>query len=124
MVRKKLALAILALSALQADLASALGLGSLSVKSSLNQPLNAEIRLLDTGDLDPAQIKIRLATQEDFERAGVDRNYFLTNLKFEINMDGRGSGVIHISTREPVVEPYLNFVVEARWPSGRLLREF
>ncbi|MDX9768432.1 MAG: FimV/HubP family polar landmark protein [Ectothiorhodospiraceae bacterium] len=124
MVRKKLALAILALSALQADLASALGLGSLSVKSSLNQPLNAEIRLLDTGDLDPSQIKIRLAAPEDFERAGVDRNFFLTNLKFTVDMDGRGSGTVRVTTRDPVVEPYLNFVVEARWPSGRLLREF
>lgn len=124
MVRKKLALAILALSALQADLASALGLGSLSVKSSLNQPLNAEIRLLDTGDLDPSQIKIRLAEPEDFERAGVDRNFFLTNLKFTVDMDGRGSGTVRITTFDPVVEPYLNFVVEARWPSGRLLREF
>lgn len=124
MVRKKLVMAILALSALQADLANAVGLGSLSVKSALNQPLNAEIRLLETGDLDPTQIKVVLAAPEDFERAGVDRNYFLTNLKFAIDMDGRGSGTIHITTRDPVVEPYLNFVVEARWPNGRLLREF
>ncbi len=124
MVRKKLAVAILALSALQANVADAMGLGNLSVKSALNQPLNAEIKLLDTGDLDPSQIKISLASSEDFQRAGVDRDYFLTNLKFAVNMDGGGGGTIRITTREPVVEPYLNFVIEARWPNGRLLREF
>src|SRR6218665_1088041 len=113
MVRKKLAMAVLALSALQADLASALGLGNLSVKSALNQPLNAEIRLLDTADLDPSQIKVQLAAPEDFERAGVDRSYFLTNLKFIVDIDGRGTGTIRITTADPVVEPYLNFVVEA-----------
>ncbi|MET0378944.1 MAG: FimV/HubP family polar landmark protein, partial [Spongiibacteraceae bacterium] len=124
MVRKKLAMAVLALSALQADLASALGLGNLSVKSALNQPLSAEIKLLDTGDLDPSQIKVQLATPEDFERAGVDRNFFLTNLKFVVDLDGRGSGAIRITTHDSVSEPYLNFVVEAKWPNGRLLREF
>lgn len=124
MVRKKLATAILALSALQANFADALGLGNLSIKSALNQPLNAEIRLLETGDLDPTQVRIQLAAQEDFERSGVDRDYFLTNLRFSVVMDGRGGGTIHITTREPVVEPYLNFVLEARWPNGRLLREF
>lgn len=124
MVRKKLAMAILALSALQANFANALGLGNLSIKSALNQPLNAEIKLLDVGDLDPTQVKIQLATAEDFQRSGVDRDYFLTNLHFTVDMDGHGGGTIHVTTKEPVVEPYLNFVIEARWPSGRLLREF
>src|SRR6185369_4112750 len=105
MVRKKLALAILAFSALQADFASALGLGNLSIKSALNQPLSAEIKLLDTTDLDAGQIKIQLATPEDFQNAGVDRDYFLTNLKFAIEMDGHGGGTLRITTREPVVEP-------------------
>ncbi len=124
MVRKKLAMAVLALSALQADFASALGLGNVSIRSNLNQPLNAEIRLLDTGDLDPSQIKVELASTADFGRAGVDRDYFLSNLKFAVELDGRGGGVIRITTREPVVEPYLNFILETRWPSGRLLREY
>jgi pilus assembly protein FimV len=124
MVRNKLAMAVLALSVLQANVASALGLGNLSVKSALNQPLNAEIKLLDIGDLDASQIKIQLGSPDDFQRASVERDYFLTNLKFTVDMDGRGGGVVHISTREAVVEPYLNFVIEARWPNGRVLREF
>jgi pilus assembly protein FimV len=124
MVRNKLAMAVLALSVLQANVASALGLGNLAVKSALNQPLNAEIKLLDLGDLDAGQIRIQLGSPDDFQRAAVERDYFLTNLKFTVDLDGHGGGVVHISTREPVVEPYLNFVIEARWPNGRVLREF
>ncbi|MDX9874453.1 MAG: FimV/HubP family polar landmark protein [Spongiibacteraceae bacterium] len=124
MVRKKIAMAVLALSALQADIASALGLGNVAVKSSLNQPLDAEIRLFDAGDLDETQIRVQLAAPEDFQRAGVERDYFLTNLRFNVELDQRGNGVIRVTTREAVVEPYLNFIVETRWPSGRLLREY
>ena len=117
-------MAILAFSTLQADWASALGLGNLTIKSALNQPLNAEIRLLDAGDLDASQIKVQLANPEDFQRAGVDRDFFLSNLRFSVELDGHGGGLIRVTTREPVVEPYLNFVLESRWPTGRLLREF
>lgn len=124
MVRKKLATAVLVFSTLQAGLASALGLGELSLNSTLNQPLDAEIRLLDTGELDPSQVVVRLASGEDFERAGVERDFFLTNLRFEVELNERGGGVIHITTREPVIEPYLNFLLETRWPNGRLLREY
>lgn len=124
MVRKKLAVAVAAIGALQANLALALGMGDLSLNSALNQPLEAEIKLLNTRDLDESQVKIKLADKQDFDRAGVSREYFLTNIKFEVELDDNGNGVIKLSTRDPVIEPYLNFLVEARWPTGRMLREY
>ncbi|MDY0005824.1 MAG: hypothetical protein RBS22_03300, partial [Spongiibacteraceae bacterium] len=65
MVRKKLASAVMALSALQAGLVAAMGLGELSQNSALNQPFKAEIRLLKVEDLDPSQIIVRLAPTYD-----------------------------------------------------------
>ncbi|MFA7553264.1 MAG: FimV/HubP family polar landmark protein [Spongiibacteraceae bacterium] len=124
MVRKKLAAAIAAIGALQAGVVSALGMGEFSLHSALNQPLDAEIRLLNTEDLDNSQVLIKLATTQDFKNAGVSRDFFLTNIKFNVEVDGKGGGVIKVTTREAVVEPYLNFLVEAHWPSGRLLREY
>ncbi|HUH37383.1 MAG TPA: FimV/HubP family polar landmark protein, partial [Spongiibacteraceae bacterium] len=124
MVRKKLASAVMALSALQAGLVAAMGLGELSLNSALNQPFKAEIRLLKVEDLDPSQIIVRLAPTDDFKRAGIERDFFLTELRFNVELDGRGGGVIKITTREPVIEPYLDFLIEARWPSGRLLRAY
>ena len=49
---------------------------------------------------------------------------FLTGIDFQVELDGEGNGVIKLSSREPVVEPYLNFLIEIRWPDGRLLREY
>ncbi len=123
-VRRKLTSAIILAGAMNAAHVSALGLGELTMHSALNQPMEAEIKLLNVGDLADNQILVGLASRQDFEKSGVERNFFITNLKFEVQVDGRGNGVIKIKTHRLVNEPYLNFVVEARWPAGKLLREY
>jgi pilus assembly protein FimV len=97
----------------------ALGLGELQLKSALNQPLSAEIALLESQGLSQWEIKPALASAADFERAGVDRLYFLTKLDFKVEGDR-----IVVSSREPVNEPFLNFLIELNWPAGRVLREY
>ena len=97
----------------------ALGLGEMTLKSALNQPLQAEIELVDVKDLSKWEIKPSLASVADFERAGVDRVFFLTKIKFDVK-----DGKITLSSREAVTEPFLNFLVELNWPSGRVLREY
>lgn len=104
--------------------ASALGLGEVTLKSALNQPLEAEIKLLDTGDLTADQILISLASPADFERNGIDRLYFYSELQFEVELNAAGGPKVIVTSRDPVREPYLNFLVEARWTAGRLLREY
>lgn len=104
---------------------SALGLGDIRIQSFLNEPLRAEVELLDTRELLVDDIRIRLAGSEDFDRLGVERSYFLTGIQFEVRIDAAtGQGVILLSTEDAVLEPYLDFIIEARWPSGRLLREY
>ena len=93
----------------------ALGLGELTLNSALNQPLNAEIDLLDTGGYSEDQIRAALATYEEFARAGVDRPQFLTGIKFKLDGDR-----LLLTTREAVNEPFLNFLIELNWPSGRV----
>ena len=102
----------------------ALGLGEVRLESFLNEPLKASVDLLNMGGLHEDEIKIRLATTEDFDKLGLERNFFLTNIRFDVVADGNGGARIVISSEEPVLEPYLDFIVEARWPSGRLIREY
>lgn len=54
--------------ALLANYASALGLGEIKLNSALNQPLDAEIKLLDIRDLSAEQIIVALGSPADFER--------------------------------------------------------
>ncbi|MBV2134615.1 peptigoglycan-binding protein LysM [Pseudomonas sp. MAP12] len=125
MVRvRKLVLAIAAASALTSGMAHALGLGEISLKSSLNQPLDAEIELLEVRDLGSNEVLPSLAAVEEFSKVGVDRPFFLTDLKFTPVLKANGKSVIRVTSSKPVREPYLNFLVEVLWPNGRLLREY
>ena len=125
MVRvRKLVLAIAAASALSSGMVHALGLGEVTLQSALNQPLVAEIELLEVRDLASNELLPNLASPEEFTRAGVDRQYFLTDLKFTPILKPNGKSVIRVTSSKPVREPYLNFLVEVLWPNGRLLREY
>lgn len=121
---RKLVLAVAAATALTSGVAHALGLGNVSVKSSLNQPLEAEIELLEVGGLTALEIKSQLASAEEFSRAGVERQFFLTNLQFTPIISAGGKSVLRITSERSVREPYLNFLVELLWPNGRILREY
>ncbi|MCB1844579.1 MAG: hypothetical protein KDI09_16580, partial [Halioglobus sp.] len=123
-MRRKLAAVVFSLGCLQASSALALGLGELKLKSYLNEPLSASVDLLNTGSLHEDEIKVRLGTREDFKRLGLDRTFFLTSIQFEVVLDDSGKARIVMTTDDPVLEPYLDFIVEARWPTGRLLREY
>jgi pilus assembly protein FimV len=123
MVRKSASVLVI-LGCLVPGMAAALGLGELTLHSYLNEPLKAEVDLLETAELSADQIRIRLASREDFARAGVERQYFLTSLKFELEFKEDGSTRLLLTSTERVREPFLDFLVEARWPNGRILREY
>lgn len=121
---RKLASAILVAGALNAKYAFAMGLGGMTMHSALNQPLDAEISLSSVDNLDTSQIFIGLASQEEFAKAGVDRTFFLSDIKFEIVLDGRGGGVVKLHSTKRLNEPYLDVLLEAKWPTGRVLRSY
>lgn len=120
---KKKTLAVACISPWLASSALGLGVGSVEVSSHLGAPLQAEIPLINIGDLNENQILIALASHADYERLSVDPLYFHQQLRFTPVLDKR-SGTIRISTQMPVSEPYLNFVISVKWPGGSLLREY
>ena len=77
---RKLAAVAFSLGCLHAGSLMALGLGEMKLESFLNQPLKASVDLLNLGGLHGDEIKVRLGTTEDFEKLGLDRDYFLTNI--------------------------------------------
>ncbi len=124
-MKKRLAASLsLALLSAAAPLASAAGLGDITLYTGLNEPLRADIRVRNVGDLNENQLLVNLADREAFERAGVDRVFFLSGMDFELELTGDGDAIVRVSTEQPVKEPYLEFVVELKWPTGRVLREY
>ena len=120
---RKLATAAAVSLALASGGAFGLGLGDIEMRSALNQPMNAEIRLTSVmpGELDG--MIVQLASPEAFRRAGIERSQALTDLRFSVDASGP-SPVIRITSPRPVVEPFLNFLLEVDWPAGRMVREY
>ncbi|MFW6092519.1 MAG: FimV/HubP family polar landmark protein [Pseudomonadota bacterium] len=115
---------VVAVSASAAVPAWPLGLGDIKLNSALNEKLDAEIELHGDPGLQAAEVMVSLASAAEFERVGVERLHFLTDLDFEVDVSGDEMGAIHVSSSQPVTEPYLNFVVKVHWPDGRLLKEY
>ncbi len=100
-------------------IANALGLGDIRLSSALNEPLEAEITLLSASAEELSSLKVSLASQQTFERYGLDRPAFLSDISFDVD-----NGVIKLTSNSAITEPFVTILVEAVWPRGRLLREY
>ena len=103
----------------------ALGLGDIVANSALNEPLKGRIELLSPLPDELDSLKISLADSAAFAKAGVDRPFILGKLKFTLqrSVDDEPD-YIRVSSQIPIQEPFLNFLVEATWSNGRILREY
>jgi len=100
-----------------------LGLGEIEVTTALNQELNAEIELLSAVPEDVETLIVKLASREEFNRAGIDRPYMLNSLKFTTDIRN-GVPFIRVTSEKPVREPFLSFLLEVDWPKGHMMREY
>jgi len=122
--KKKLVLTALAAVFLHAGNVFAVGLGDLTVNSSLNEPLDATIQLVGLDGLGEDQIEVGLGSPDDFERANIARVGLIDDIVLEVDVIDRESGLVHLSSDQPVREPFLNMVISMRWPNGRLMRDY
>jgi pilus assembly protein FimV len=87
--------------------------------------MRAQIELLSATPEELENLQVGLASQETFERYGLDRPYYLQDLRFEVVESGSPQGnYIRVTSTKPITEPFLTFLVEAMWSRGRLLREY
>jgi len=104
--------------------AIALGLGEIDMQSALNQPMQASIGLTSAGGTDLSQIKVKIASAEAHQRAGLSRSRILGNFRFKVERDSRGQPVIRVSSSDNVREPFIEFMLELSWPNGHLMRQY
>ncbi|MEM7206750.1 MAG: FimV/HubP family polar landmark protein [Pseudomonadota bacterium] len=122
-MRKLLSITTIILASLSTNV-HALGLGNIEMLSALNQPLEAEIELLSVREGETDGMIATLGSQEAFLRAGLDRPFILTQLRFNVEERNDGTPYIRVISKKPIVEPFLNFLIEVDWPRGRLVREY
>ena len=104
--------------------AVAIGLGEIDVQSSLNDPFRAVIELTSATDEELGELKVSIASPAAFDRAGIPRPQLLTSMLFRVERTADGKPVIRVSTKDPIHEPFLDFLLEMAWSRGRMLRQY
>jgi pilus assembly protein FimV len=120
----KLATASALAALLYATTAIAVGFGDITLNSALNEPLDAEISLTNIEGIEEGLLLVQLAPASAFAQAGVSRDYYLTQLAFSVDTNGADETVVKVTSQGPILEPYLDFLVQLEWPAGRIVREY
>ena len=117
------ALSSLTMALLTMAQAEAVELGNITLQSASGQPLLATVQLADVNGLLASDIRVSVASLEDFERFSAERLGVLDNLEIEVDFSGT-SPVLLISSPLAISAPFLSLVLDTRWPAGRLLTEY
>jgi pilus assembly protein FimV len=113
------------LLALASSSAMALGLGDIRVLSKPGQPLLAEIPVISADPSELENLRVALASPATFARVGLEPpSGLVSELQFELTRNAQGRAVVRVSSQAPVATPALNFLIEADWGQGRLVREY
>jgi pilus assembly protein FimV len=109
---------------LTSPLASALGLGRLTVKSALGEAMQAEIEVTDMTADEQANLKIRVAPPESYRAANVDYNPVLPTTRATLQRRPDGRLFVRLVSDRGVQEPFVDVILEISWATGRLVREY
>jgi pilus assembly protein FimV len=102
----------------------AAGLGKITVNSSLGQPLSAEIDLLGVQKKELDSLVAKLASPETFKQGNIQYDSTLSGIKFSVEKKPDGQPYLKLTTKQPVNEAFLDFLIELNWSSGRLVKEY
>ena len=122
--RHLLSQAALAVACLAAGQAHALGLGRLNVQSALGETLRAEIELTSLSPEEENGLRVRVAAPDAFRAQGLDYNAVLAGAQVQLVRQANGRAVLRIQSERAVQEPFLDLLLDIRWSTGRLNREF
>jgi pilus assembly protein FimV len=118
------AAALLVLGAYGAGDVQALGLGRITVLSALGEPLRAEIEVPQVTPEEAATLKASIAGPAEFRGAGIEYNPALTGASISLQQRPDGRSFLRVSSDKPVNEPFVDLILEAKWASGQIVRNY
>ncbi len=101
-----------------------LGLGKLSVQSSLGEALRAEIDVTSLSADEASSLRARLATVDAYKAAGVDFNSALEGAQVMLARRPDGRAYLKIQGERSLQEPFVDVILDMSWATGRLTREY
>jgi pilus assembly protein FimV len=104
--------------------ASALALGKINVKSALGEPLRAEIEVPQITDAEADTLQVKTASSTVFRTQGMDYSGTASAVRAQLQRRANGSAVIVLTTQRPVNDPFVDYVIDANWNSGQVVRSY
>ena len=103
--------------------AHALGFGAIRVQSEIGQPFRAEVDLRLSAGESSDDLAVRHAGATEYERQGVNYASVLSSLSVAIQTRA-GKSIAIVTTRAPVNEPLIQFILQTESTQGRMFRSF
>lgn len=88
----------------------AAGLGKMTVRSALGEPLAGEIELVNVQAEELSTLTVKMASRDAFAQARVDYLGFLNSVRFAVEMRPDGNPVIVVTSTQPVNEPFVDML--------------
>ncbi|OOY53134.1 hypothetical protein BOV94_01800, partial [Solemya velum gill symbiont] len=108
---------------LQSAASYALTLGQVHVDSYINEPLKAAIEIKQAKASELATLKAQLASKAEFARASLEWDAQTDALQVQFDRNSKNPRIL-VTTATSVSDPFLSFVVEASWSTGKTLRDY
>ena len=104
--------------------AAALALGKINVKSALGEPLRAEIEVPQINDAEADTLQVKTASSTVFRTQGMDYSGTASSVRAQLQRRANGTAVIVLTTQRPVNDPFVDYVIDANWNSGQVVRSY
>lgn len=100
--------------------AHALAISEIKLNSSLNQSLDATIEIQSATIEELDSLNVSISRMQ--EQGGV--LYKWPGIKVELVRVDKGKSYLKLTSRDSVREPVLNFLLELKWSTGQIKREY
>ena len=102
----------------------ALTLGKFQSLSGIGEPLRAEVEITQFTPDELRGLRAQLGSVASFRQAGMEYNPALVDLATRIDHRSDGRPFIVLSGRVPVQESFIDLILEAQWPTGRVVKNY
>ena len=109
---------------LPAKLVWSAGLGDITIRSALDQPLSAEINLLDVHVEELETIQVRHAIDSELQQFAIQSPTMDPDISFILKAREDGLPVISVTSVKPVRQPLVQFLIVLQSPEGTVYQEY
>jgi pilus assembly protein FimV len=104
--------------------AHALSLGRFNVQSLMGEPLRAEVEVTQANSDELRGLSAQVASPASFSQAGMEFNPGLANVRTRVEKRNDGSSFIVLTGTTPILDTFVDLILETRWSSGSLVKNY